>query len=153
MLITNFIRLCFYIVYFLVAGQAVFYLLCFYRVFHEIPARQFINIRKLADPILEIRLRVIYYSSLLLGAAFVALRLSESDIFAKVISVFCFSLLLADVVLAKRHNIPLNARIRQSEELSEQAARELQGEWLKWIRIRGSLVITGFLLLLVDASR
>jgi hypothetical protein len=60
---------------------------------------------------------------------------------------------LADVILAKKHNIPLNTRIRESKELSGHEARDLQAQWLRWIRIRGSLVMTGFLLLLVAVSR
>ena len=61
------------LLYFVLAGQAVFYKLCFSQVFKKIPAQHFINIRKLADPILETRLPVIYYSSLAFGITYIIL--------------------------------------------------------------------------------
>ena len=47
-------------VYFLVAGQFIFYQLCFSHVFKQIDARNFLDIRKIADPILQVRLSIIY---------------------------------------------------------------------------------------------
>jgi hypothetical protein len=152
MQLTNLIHLVYLVLYFLVAGQAVFYFLCFLSVFSDIPPQQFINIRKLADPILALRLSLIYYSSLASGAIFVLLMFLQPGTSAKAIALASYLLLLTDVILAKRHNIPLNTRIRVIKEPSDKEASYLQAEWLKWIRIRGIVVVAGFVLLLVQAT-
>ena len=152
MQITDLIHLLYLIGYFLIAGQGVFYLLCFARVFNQIPGKDFINIRKLADPILDSRLSLLYYSCLASGTISMVFVLSEGDPLAISFIPVSFLLLLADVILAKKFNIPLNTKIRGITRPTDREAYELQSEWLRWIRIRAIIVIAGFLLLLVYTS-
>jgi hypothetical protein len=143
------LHLLYLLVYFVVAGQAVFYLFCFSEVFKKIPADHFVGIRKLADPILEVRLKIIYYSSLLLGLMLI-LASVRTGIGAKFLFIMIsYLLLLVDVALATRFNIPLNKKIRDLELPVEANSSQLQMMWIKWITLRGRFVLAGFVLLLV----
>ena len=135
------------LLYFVLAGQAVFYKLCFSQVFKKIPAQQFISIRKLADPILETRLPVIYYSSLAFGVAFIILALYQGSARTIIFSTLAFIFLLADVMLAKKYNIPINAEIRNLVNPSDIVAARLQHDWIHWINIRGNFILAGFFVL------
>ena len=134
--------------YFILAGQAVFYKLCFAKVFNEIPATEFISIRRLADPILQSRLSIIYYSSLGLGITYLVLMAVYGTPANLVLATLALLLLCADIMLAKRHNIPLNLKIRQIDDTTGALARQLQHEWIKWIEIRGHFILAGFFVLL-----
>ena len=80
--ILTFIHFFYPAVYFLVAGQFIFYQLCFSHVFKQIDARNFLDIRKIADPILQVRLSIIYYSSLALGNTKIRETANPSDEYA-----------------------------------------------------------------------
>ena len=149
--IFTFIHLLYLVVYFLVAGQFIFYQLCFSRVFKQTPARHFLDIRKIADPILQVRLSIIYYSSLAIGILFVAALILRRDPVATILPMSSFILLVIDVVLAKKYNIPLNTKIRETTNPTDEYAKQLQQSWLKWIGIRGVFVTAGFIILLTDA--
>jgi hypothetical protein len=135
------------LLYFVLAGQAVFYKLCFTQVFKNIPAQQFIQIRKLADPIIEKRLPLVYYSSLAFGLTFLILSIYEGAVPAIIFAALAFVFLLADVLLAKRYNIPINIEIRTLVNPSESVAYRIQHDWLRWIDIRGNFILAGFILL------
>jgi len=149
----TFIHLLYLVVYFLVAGQFIFYQLCFSHVFKQIHARQFLDIRKIADPILRVRLSVIYYSSLAPGIVFVTADILQNGLLAAILPLLSFILLLTDVLLAKKYNIPLNTKIRETANPSDEYATQLRYDWLKWIGIRGVFVTAGFIILLIDAVR
>jgi hypothetical protein len=139
------------LLYFVLAAQAVFYKLCFTQVFRKIPAQHFINIRQLADPILETRLPVIYYSCLAVGLIFSGFAIYQGSLLTICFAVLAYVLLLADVLLAKKYNIPINSEIRQLVNPSESIAARLQHNWIRWIDIRGGFILAGFFILLCYA--
>jgi hypothetical protein len=145
--IITFILFLYIVLYFVLAGQAVFYKLCFTQVFRKIPAQHFINIRKLADPILETRLPVIYYSSLAVGITFIGFAIYQGVILTIAFAILAFIFLLADVLLAKKFNIPINTQIRNLVNPSEIIAARLQHDWIRWIDIRGNFILAGFFVL------
>ena len=149
MSIITLVLLLYVLLYFVLAGQAVFYKLCFSQVFKKIPAQHFINIRKLADPILEPRLPLIYYSSLAFGIAFIILAVYQGSVRTIVFATLAFIFLLADVLLAKKYNIPINAEIRNLVNPSDITAARLQHDWIRWIDIRGNFILAGFFVLTV----
>ena len=137
------------LLYFVLAGQAVFYKLCFSLVFKKIPAQHFINIRKLADPILEPRLPLIYYSSLAFGIAFIILAVYQGSFRTIIFATLAFIFLMADVLLAKKYNLPINAEIRNLVNPSDITAARLQHDWIWWIDIRGNFILAGFFALII----
>ena len=137
------------LLYFVLAGQAVFYKLCFSQVFKKIPAQHFINIRKLADPILESRLPLIYYSSLAFGIAFIILAVYQGSFRTIIFATLAFIFLMADVLLAKKYNLPINAEIRNLVNPSDITAARLQHDWIRWIDIRGNFILAGFFVLTI----
>jgi hypothetical protein len=134
-----------------VASQAAFYRICFSQVFRKIPPLQFLIIRKLADPILATRLAFIYYSCLLSGLLVTILLLYQRLSIHSMAVTVSFILLLFDVYLAKRYNIPLNTQARNTSDATETFASELQRNWMKWIDVRSYLTLTGFTILMLVA--
>ena len=151
MSLINLVLFLYLLLYFVLASQAVFYKLSFSNVFKKIPAQQFINIRKLADPLLEARLPVFYYSSLAFGMSFIILAFYQGSMSAVLFASLAFVFLLADVLLAKKYNIPINLQIRNMVEIPEITAARFQQDWLRWIDIRGNFILAGFCTLLLCA--
>jgi hypothetical protein len=149
--ISGFIYLLFY---FILAGQSVFYLFCFSKVFTMIDASGFITIRKLAAPLLERPLRFWYYGCLVVGVVHLAICFSKMPALWFFFNLLSYILLLLDVVLAKRHNIPVNKIIDGlvQHNTSEAEMSQLRDKWLKWIDIRGRVLIAGFILLLAIST-
>ena len=137
------------LLYFVLAGQAVFYKLCFSQVFKKIPAQHFINIRKLADPILETRLPVIYYCCLALGIVFIILAVYQGSARTITFAALAYIFLQADVIFAKKYNLPINAEIRSLVNPSDITAAQLQHDWIRWIDIRGYFILAGFFVLIL----
>ena len=137
--------------YFFLAAQGVFYLLCFSRVFGDSSPADFIRMRQKAAPILEPRLSLLYYSCLITGAVTVVLSCTESWSTRAIFTLISYLLLLTDVVLAKRFNIPVNSVIEtvNADTIGSFEAAAIQGTWLKWITVRGRIMIAGFTLLLM----
>ena len=63
-----------------------------------------------------------------------------------------YLLLLTDVVLAKRFNIPVNSVIEtvNADTIGSLEAAAIQETWLKWITVRGRIMIAGFTLMLLN---
>jgi hypothetical protein len=137
------------LLYFVLAGQAVFYKLCFSQVFKKIPAQHFINIRKLADPILETRLPVIYYCTLAFGITYIILAVYYGSAVTITFATLAYIFLLADVILARKYNIPINAEIRNLVNPTDLTAARLQHDWIRWIDIRGNFILAGFFMLII----
>lgn len=150
MQILNIVHFVYLVLYFLLAGQASFYKLCFTQVFAVIPASQFLAIRKLADPILQRRLSILYYSSLIFGITFTIYATSLGSLSLKLAAISSLLLLLTDIILAKKYNIPLNTAIRNAVAPGDDLAMEWQRHWLRWINVRGNFIIAGFIVLLVS---
>lgn len=149
--IPGFIYLLFY---FVLAGQAIFYLLCFTKVFSMINASGFIHIRKLAAPLLDRPLRFWYYGCLLTGILYLSIGFSHMSAPWFLLTLISYVLLVVDVLLATRFNIPVNKTIDllKPEETTEDNMDLLRKTWLKWIDVRGKVLITGFILLLAAAT-
>jgi hypothetical protein len=140
--------------YFVLAGQAVFYLFCFTRVFLMIEPSRFISIRKMAAPLLDHKLRFWYYGCLLSGGCYLIVGVGKMTTTGMVLTIMTYLLLLLDVSLASLYNIPLNKRIDEinPEKMSEAELGLLRNTWLKWIDVRGKLLMAGFIILLAVAS-
>ncbi len=152
MSLTELPLLLYVLLYFALAAQGVFYLLCFRQVFAEGSPGEFIKMRKKAAPILEPRLSIIYYSCLLTGATTLFFSLREGWSASTFFTLISYCFLLADVVLAKKFNIPLNSAIAliDPDTVSSPQAADIQQTWLRWIGIRGRIMISGFVLILVQ---
>ncbi|RYY26961.1 MAG: hypothetical protein EOO04_10100 [Chitinophagaceae bacterium] len=152
MTIQNLVHFFYKLTYFFLAAQGVFYLLCFSRVFGEGSPLDFIRMRKKAAPILEPRLSLLYYSCLATGAITVGFAFREPFALYAVATIISFAMLLTDVVLAKRYNIPINSIIELAsvDSVPLEKAADLQKNWIRWIVLRGRIMIAGFILLLLQ---
>ncbi len=144
------IRIAGMLLYFLIAAQGAFYLFGFGKALYNIPAENFIDLRKAVDPVMRGRFKVVYLSAL----AVVFMWLVMADKSGGMMSYGCllaaFLLLVADMVLIVKFSEPLNATINGNILESNESLKELRHQWLKFILIRGSLSVTGFVLLLID---
>ncbi|MET0242222.1 MAG: hypothetical protein ABW174_02085 [Flavitalea sp.] len=140
-----FVYTCFY---FVTAGQAVFYRLCFGQVFLKIPATSFLVIRKLADPLLELKLKIVYFGGLITGVALCVMSITQQSMY-QIASMSSMLFFVTDLVFAKKYSMPLNEKIRLATLNDHATAVSLQKAWIRWILIRGNLALIGFAVILL----
>lgn len=135
--------------YFFIAAQGAFYHLGFGKALYNIPADDFIELRKAVDPVIRGRLKVLYLTAL--AVMFVWFMLSDKTAgflsYAPVL--VAFLLLIADMVLILKFSEPVNTLINEGSLNAETGYENARDEWLKFIFIRGYLSVSGFLLLLI----
>ena len=135
----------------LLASQGIFYLLGIAEAMKGISVETFANYRKAVDLVIADRLRILYYAALATGL--VVLFLSRGNIGGKVFicSGMATLLILVDVVLALKVNIPINETFNAYPNATADW-KTLQVQWLNFATLRGvcsfgaliSLLITWF---------
>jgi len=134
--------------YVLVSSQLLFYLFILTDALRPVSLSNFIELRKSVDFLAEHRLRVLYYVSLPLSIATVALlapnRTSPLFITA-VISCLC---LLIDMAFALKGNMPINAQINNYTPNSGTNWEALRQQWLTFMQYRGVAIAIGITSLL-----
>ncbi|MCF2503434.1 hypothetical protein L0663_08615 [Dyadobacter sp. CY107] len=137
------------VLYFFIAAQGAFYHFGFGKALYNIPADDFIVLRKAVDPIVRGKFKVLYLSAL--AVMFIWFLMSDKSAgflsYAPVLLAFLF--LVADMALILKFSEPVNALINSNSIDTEAGFESARSEWLKFILIRGYLSISGFLLLLV----
>ena len=135
--------------YVLVSAQLLFYLLVLSDALKMISLENFLEQRKVIDGSFGNRIRYSYYVCLFLS--FIAVIISAwkpaSPVFIS--SIIAFVFLIADVLLATRGNIPINAAINSYTPGSTNFDWEdLKLRWLALINYRACCISAGVLSLL-----
>ena len=136
--------------YFLLAAQGAFYLLGLHKVMAAMPPSDFVALRKLANPVLEPRLKVLYMLTLLSSVFVLILSARQRDSFGFLLISIATALMLADLVLAMRLSIPLNARVAAVHTKPDAAL--FQALWLRQIYVRAILAVSGFAILVAGTT-
>jgi hypothetical protein len=144
------IRLAGIVLYFFIAAQGAFYHFGFGKALFQIPAEDFIELRKAVDPVVRPRFKSLYFSAL----AVVLLWLIFSDKSAGFLSygpvLFAFLFLIADMVLIVKFSEPVNELINSDLLNTQTGYVTARTEWMKFIFIRGYLAMAGFFLLIIQ---
>lgn len=135
------------VLYFLIASQGTFYLIGFYKVLSAMPSRDFILLRKAADPVMAPKLKVLYLLTLVMSIVTILLNFRSLSSVSLVLLAAATLCLVADILIALTISEPLNKVITALQEPFESAAG-IQRKWLEQIYIRAFLSVGGFLMLL-----
>lgn len=129
------------IIYFFLASQGAFYILCFAKALKSLPVRNFAELRKVVDDAIALPLKILYGCAVAVMITWMVLEVRWPMQLPQALVVAAFLLLIIDMILALKVSVPLNKAIISSN------TNHLQQEWLKFIVIRGCLSVCGFVLL------
>lgn len=149
MLVIKSIRFLHLLSYLFITGQLMFYFFIMADALRKVGIENFVEQRKIVDPIVRQRHVPVYYVCLLLNIVLLAMTAGSwySSLFVS--SLIAFLCLVADICLAQRENIPINAAINMHSIGDPRISWEaLRMQWLFFIRIRGAISLAGFLSLL-----
>lgn len=134
----------------IIASQGIFYILAGAEGLRNISVQAFAEQRKAIDIAIAGRIKVLYYSALLLGIINLVIlgRASFSSTFMLTLLATLFT--LADILMAIKFNVPINNAFASYPEGSIGDWKTLQFDWLKYIVIRGVLAIMAMISLLVS---
>jgi magnesium-transporting ATPase (P-type) len=142
------LRVLYLLLYIVLASQGIFYFLAVADACQTLPLDAFIEFRKAVERVIEMPLKCLYCSSILLALSILICQIKNvhSVLFYTVLISLGF--LLADVVLAVTRSMPLNALIREYTPFSNQHSYEaIRSQWLFYINMRGMLSVSGLLIL------
>lgn len=137
------------LVYFMLASQGGFYLLSFHKVLQNLPSKNFIEIRKSIDHVIEAPLKILYPGGFLMMLIWLLITDRTPDVLGYGLLTLSFLLLATDLALAVSVSNPLNRTIHNVVAQSGGQAIRIQKKWLKFIFIRGCLSISGFIFLIL----
>ncbi|MCF0071874.1 hypothetical protein LZD49_15460 [Dyadobacter sp. CY261] len=137
------------VLYFFLASQGAFYQVGFGKALFDISPEGFIELRKAVDPRVRENLKAIYLSSLVIMVIWLALTIRSGGLFSYGSVLAAFLLLVADLVLALKASEPVNELINSGLLNTRKGYINARAEWMKYIFIRGNLVIVGFVILLL----
>lgn len=123
----------------IIASQGIFYLLGAARAYKHLSLHAFNEQRRLLDSVLPSRLKILYVLVLMTGLT--GLFLLHDAILSRPFTgvLLSLSLILADIVLAIKINLPINHAIIHLETGDLDRGTKLQQTWLKAISARGIL--------------
>jgi hypothetical protein len=137
------------VLYFFVAAQGAFYHVGFGRALFNISPEGFIELRKAVDPQVRGKLKALYLSALATMFTWLVLAVNSGGLLFYGPVLVAFLLLVSDLVLALKRSEPVNELINSNLLNTTQAYAAARTEWMKYIFVRGSLAVAGFVLLLL----
>ncbi|MGN7886759.1 hypothetical protein [Dyadobacter sp. 22481] len=137
------------VLYFFVAAQGAFYRVGFGKALFDISPESFIELRKAVDPRVRRPLRALYISSLATTLTWLVLTVSAGGLLTYGPVLVAFLLLVADLALALKRSEPVNVLINADLLNTHQGYVNARDEWMKFIFLRGSLVVAGFVVLML----
>ena|SRR5688572_9382429 len=144
--ITLFITL---LMYAFVISQSFFYILAMSSTLKKMQVETYIETRNLLTQNLQMPLQLVYYITLAASVLLTAFCVVNPSGWLFICSVIALVALLADVVLAKKGNIPLNNQISSWTNVNYPPNwKHYRTKWFTLYHIRQALNITGFVSLL-----
>lgn len=145
----NIVRAIGLVLYFFVAAQGAFYRVGFGKALFDISPESFIELRKAVDPHVRRPLKVLYISSLATTLTWLVLTVESGRLLTYGPVLIAFLLLIADLVIALKRSEPMNVLINADLLNTRQGYVNARDEWMKFIFIRGSLAVAGFVVLML----
>ena len=140
------------IVTLIIASQGIFYLLAAAEAFRNISVHSFAEQRKAVDAIIGGRIKVLYYSCLLLGVIIAVSLRSQPASMGFICTLISTLLILADIIIAIKVNVPINKQFA-AYPAGSMNWELLRTKWLNYISIRGILSVLALLSLLISWRR
>ena len=144
------LRIAFLLLYLVVVAQAIFYLFAASKAFSRISMNAYAEIRNSIDQVIVGRLTFVYPATLLVGLLVVLSQVKAPGSPGFITAAIALGCVAADVALAAKFNMPINAQFRAYSAGMPGADWELlRKTWLQYIEYRAVLQVVGFLALLV----
>lgn len=135
--------------YLVITGQLMFYFFVMADALKMAGIENFVEQRKIVDPLVHARHIPVYYACLALSIIVLILTAKNwnSSLFLSI--VFASICLGLDIFLGQRENGPINSFIN-THNITDPGIdwESLRSKWLSFIRIRGAISLAGFIGLL-----
>lgn len=133
-----------------IASQPLFYLLALADSQKQLGPPSYIELRKLLDEKLRVRLQVLYYGTLTAAALLVVFSFSARTPLLFIMACIALCALITDVVISLKRNTPINKLINQWDPQAYPRHWQLiRRRWFYFYHIRQAVGIFGFISLLV----
>jgi hypothetical protein len=132
-----------------VVSQGIFYLFAAGKALSGIPMDAYAAIRNSTDQVIEWRLKLVYPATLLIGLMAVLSLAKAPGSLPFITTAIAFVCVVADVAMAVKFNMPINAQFRgYTPGLPGVDWESLRRTWLQFLEYRGMVQVAGFLALL-----
>lgn len=134
----------------LIASQPLFYLLALTDSQKNLRATSYIELRKLLDKNLKVKLKALYYGTLLAAILLMLVSFSAAAPLLFVTSGLALCALIADIAISLKRNVPINNLINKWDaDAYPRHWQLIRRKWFYFYRIRQVVGIAGFISLLI----
>ena len=149
---TKIILLLTVIVYSIIAAQSFMYIIALKNTQNSMGAGSYIELRKLLDTNFRANFTIVVYAALILNLLLLIFTIKSPGSILFITAAIAFILLVVDVVLTLKGNLPINDIINTwTPEQYPSNWKEYRAKWLDIFQYRQLANITGFLSLLAGA--
>ena len=133
-----------------IVSQPLFYLLALSRSQKSLGATSYIELRKLLDKNLKIRLKLLYYGTLFTTVLLIFLTASANATLHLIMACVALCALLTDIAIAVKRNVPINNLMNHWDTNAVPRHWQLiRRKWFYFYQIRQVVGIIGFICLLI----
>ncbi|HEX2629586.1 MAG TPA: hypothetical protein VHM26_11250 [Chitinophagaceae bacterium] len=144
------LRLLHILSYLLITGQLMYYFFVMGDALKMSGIGNFVEQRKIVDPLVQQRHIPVYYACLALSVLVLIVLVKNWNpvlFFTALIALLCLG---ADILIALRENAPINSFINKHHIGEEGIDWEgMRSRWIMLIKIRGAISMAGFISLLI----
>lgn len=134
----------------LIASQPLFYLLALADSQKKLRATAYIELRKLLDKNLRVKLKALYYSTLLSAVLLVVAAFAATAPVHFITACIALCTLIADIVISIKRNVPINNLINKWDaDAYPRHWQLIRRKWFYFYHIRQVVALVGFASLLV----
>jgi uncharacterized membrane protein len=133
-----------------IASQPLFYLLALTDSQKKLAASSYIELRKLLDKNLKVKLQALYYLTVITAVLLVVASFSTTSPLLFITACIALCTLIADIVISLKRNIPINNLINKWEvDAYPRHWQLIRRKWFYFYHIRQIVGIVGFISLLI----
>ncbi|MGZ5286837.1 MAG: hypothetical protein ACXWB9_06620 [Flavisolibacter sp.] len=134
--------------YLVVVSQLMYYVFVMGTALQKVGINNFLELRKVVDPLVQQRHVPFYYAAILLLVLLILLTLKQWNSFRFITTVVALLCLVADIMMGLRESNQLNQVVNQYAFTPHPVDWEqLRIDWINKITIRGWISMTGFMAL------
>ncbi len=144
------IRLLHLVCFLILTSQLLFYVVVMGDAMKKTGINNFIELRKIVDPLVHLRHIPFYYACLVLGIILLVLMHRQWNSLVFTTTVFATVMLIADMVIAVKINVPINQHLNAYQfGTIDKSLETLRLKWIYFIELRGWISMAGMVSLFV----
>ena len=143
------IRFLHLVCFLIVTSQLLYYVFVMGDAMKLTSIGNFIEQRKIVDPMVHQRHVPFYYACLLLGLLLLLMQFRQWNSWLFITTALATLLLVTDIIIALKGNVPINQYINQYKPGTEDSLIEqLRLKWIGLIKLRGLISMAGMVILI-----